>query len=130
MDPSGFIEPVIAIIEPMARSTSRVGYILSTSSIFEKLEHSSSSTITFKCSRILSNSSILFSSFSFLCSTVFLPLLFSLPLPFLSQRSFRHGLVNNCPLLLPRIFWIRVGHIVSTGGRPLPLPLHLGSGSF
>ena len=65
MDPSGFIEPVIAIIEPTARSTSRVGYIPSTSSIFGKLEDSSSSSIILKCSSMLSNSSILLSSFLF-----------------------------------------------------------------
>ena len=65
MDPSGFIEPVIAIIEPTARSTSRVGYIPSTSSIFVKLEDSSSSSIILKCSSMLSNSSILLSSFLF-----------------------------------------------------------------
>ena len=68
MDPCGFIEPVIAIIEPMARSTSRVGYIPSTSSIFEKLEDSRSSTFIFRCSKMLLNS-----SFFFLFSTLFLP---------------------------------------------------------
>ena len=122
MLPAGLLEPVIGIILPTTRSTSTVGNIPSTSSMLVKSEDSNSSTITFKCSKMLSKSSISFSLFY-----LWHVLLFSLfrhPHRFWGQRSFRHGLVDTCPLRRLRLFWVRIGYVVGAGALSWLLRLH------